>query len=690
MTRAADGCGIPEVAKLPLLPVGTWLRIVDSHDISGGNDDGFSGTYSYRYKTKEGWVLFDYKGPGCIVLFRSIGYTGTLRIYVDTEPGSGAPAVDVSLPAVHAGQAEGFPSHLVADLDKGHGSAWCYVPIPFRSRCLVIATEAEEPPFGPHFYSLWAHCYASADTAESAAAAPFVRTGWTPFSVVPPGASFSGEVLLRGRARATLWQEQESGVVTELRIRLPIMGRTDALAGLRLRCFWDRASPASPGGGWDSGFEPQVDAPLGLFFAVGYPEEGGADSYEVDHGKAGTFRIPLGTAPPRGVALGETEDGWLYCRFPMPYWADALVELVNAGEKAIGPVEWALRRDEQPYPAESGYFCAAHRREAGTLSNREYILDERVGTGRYVGCVVRMSSRKDPVRGNFQRGFLEGDARFYLDDSRSFESASTGTEEYFNWGWYDVVPHDRPFAFPTHGYTEHSRSLNDHSTMYRLHYADWVPYYRSIRCALEHGPTGRWPSDYESVAFFYHRNRTSLVYVDAVDIGSLESRSAHGCRDDGTVSEEYRLLTYEGSGQVRASSFPAESDRSDGPLGIHGIPGIVRSSSTPFSFRVTLPDGSVGLRIRRRLDGDRPTADSTSDPPRLLPTTAAQEAAVLLDGETVGTWYRSGWIARACWVDDDFDVLFRGSRTAGPVTLTIRPEADTRWRAAYYWVFAYV
>jgi hypothetical protein len=226
--------------------------------------------------------------------------------------------------------------------------------------------------------------------------------------------------------------------------------------------------------------------------------------------------------------------------------------------------------------------------------------------------------------------------------------------------------------------------------MYRLHYTDWIPYYRSFRCALEHGPTGSWPSDYESVAFCYHRNRVSLVYVDAVDLSSRESRSAHDYQDHGEPAEEHRMLTYEGNEQRRGADLLSERKDAGPPMDLHGIPGRVRCSSDVCSFRVTLPDGATGLKIRRRLDGDRRIADSVSDPPRALPTTQPQEASVLLDGERLGLWYRSRWIARACWVDDDFDALFDDPHAGGPVTLTIRPGAGSHWRSAYYWVFAYV
>jgi len=41
---------LTDLANLPLLRTGTWLTGTDSHDVTGGNNDGFEGRYSYLYK----------------------------------------------------------------------------------------------------------------------------------------------------------------------------------------------------------------------------------------------------------------------------------------------------------------------------------------------------------------------------------------------------------------------------------------------------------------------------------------------------------------------------------------------------------------------------------------------------------------------------------------------------------------
>ena len=59
---------------------------------------------------------------------------------------------------------------------------------------------------------------------------------------------------------------------------------------------------------------------------------------------------------------------------------------------------------------------------------------ETSGRGQYAGAVLAISSTNldlsKPHPG--QRGYLEGDARFYIDDDRTPCNAGAGTEGYVN------------------------------------------------------------------------------------------------------------------------------------------------------------------------------------------------------------------------------------------------------------------
>ena len=68
----ADSADVPGISdiyrldRLPQLKESVAVGSISSYDRTGGNDDGFSGKYSFIRKDPEGLVLADLKGPGVI------------------------------------------------------------------------------------------------------------------------------------------------------------------------------------------------------------------------------------------------------------------------------------------------------------------------------------------------------------------------------------------------------------------------------------------------------------------------------------------------------------------------------------------------------------------------------------------------------------------------------------------------
>src|SRR5262245_47330440 len=66
---SAASLGLQSLYRLDLLPTlrdSVHVGSVSSYDRTGGNDDGFSGKYSFVRKEPEGLVLADLKGSGVI------------------------------------------------------------------------------------------------------------------------------------------------------------------------------------------------------------------------------------------------------------------------------------------------------------------------------------------------------------------------------------------------------------------------------------------------------------------------------------------------------------------------------------------------------------------------------------------------------------------------------------------------
>jgi hypothetical protein len=344
-----------ELLNLPQRPKGERLLITDSHDVTGQNNDGFRSTYSYLYRTDEGLILYDCMGAGCIREIRTIGYTGRLKVYTN---GAAEPEVDISFDELYSGRNERFPEDLSCDEVRGHGSAWCYKPIPFTSGCRVIATDSLD---SYHFFTIFAHSHSEEyDEPQKVSLSGHRRV--------------CGEMNLGSYESSPLLVDTTGGLVCNMELLIPADLLSYALAHVRLRMRWEREGEAI-----DLNETPAVEAPLGLFFAAGYSgflPDAHVGSYSIFNMNT-DMDIPTGRINSQAAPVGE-ENCMFYCRFPMPFWKSARIELVNTGETVVPGVSFSLDVADNPYPAGSGHFHAFYRREDGTIPHRDFVaLDVR-------------------------------------------------------------------------------------------------------------------------------------------------------------------------------------------------------------------------------------------------------------------------------------------------------------------------
>ncbi len=659
---------LTDITNLPLLRTGTWLVGTDSHDVTGRNNDGFGGTYSYLYKDGDEYVLFEENGPGCIYEIRTIGFTGNLHIYLDqaTEP-----QYTFSFPDIYLAQKPPFVTPLVAPEATAHGSSWSYVPISFAKGCKLTTNEMGRA----HFFNVFAHKYSRGADVPSfdvrmnteRAATIWSRAGEPP-EVRGDVAERRGTILLAQHEAQAILDIEGSGAVRFLRLRFPD-DATHLAGAVRLRAYWDGAKV------------PQVDSPASSFFGLGCPRALG-----VLQGLAQKAdRLPKGVKPgaveTRSLVVGKDTDGWLYCYFPMPFWKSANIRLVNSRSQQPVQVEYAVSYSQRPYAPNAGYFHARWHQENPVGIMEDYkVLDTR-GHGHFVGCVLTMSSVYYASQG---RGHLEGDARLYIDDSRTPVVAGTGTEEYFNWGWYDMVPHDEVFSYPLHGYPLHAIDDQDHTVMYRFHIPDLVPYYRSFKFELEHGGIGHVPANYSGTAFFYQREEPLLVLTDELDVGSEDSEREHRYRSSSDLLcwKGSKVLPYEGSHQLK---MPRDAPQHR----IHTVKDDGRAWDRSCTFEVRIDPDNAGVKLRRRSSYDFCASSKQVDKKRKARFTARQRVAVSVDDVEVGEWHISPRHARAAWLDTDFEIPKEATQHKESVTITLTNKLETPWDEYAYWIYSY-
>lgn len=467
--------GVAELSRLDLLPrfkQSVKVGLVSSYDRSGGNDDGFSGAYSFIRKEAGGLVLADLEGPG--VIYRIHTPTPTDDVVEFYFDGEAAPRISMKLLDLYEGTNAPFIAPLVLSGAGGHTS---YVPLTYRKSCKILL-KAETFQFYDINYATYPpefdiSTYENPPGEEflsnlGSAADLFDRTGSDiTDALVPPGTRISTESVgatLSPGGSVTLFKDSGPGRILGLRL-----GPAEAFSGadrdILIRMYWDGAA------------EPAVDCPVGDFFGYSF-----------------------GDPAMRSLLVG-TDGDTNYVYLPMPFERSARVELVS--ERAGGPAV-GVRADVVHAPlgkaADEGRLYARWRRENPTTSGLPYTFLRTAGRGHIVGVILQAQGVET---GN--TGFFEGDDRAVIDGETVI--FGTGSEDSFNGGWYDVPGRwEKRTSLPLSGCLDYKKPLA-RTGGYRFLITDSYAYAKSLDYTIEHGPEGNAvPTDYTSVVFFYSQD----------------------------------------------------------------------------------------------------------------------------------------------------------------------------------------
>ncbi len=356
---------------------------------------------------------------------------------------------------------------------------------------------------------------------------------------------------------------------------------------------------------WDGRKEPSVDAPIALFYGAG-------TLYNRDN------REYLVKAFPVNIRFA---NGRIYfaCYFPMPFFRSARIELVGAG-KAVKGLEWNVHSMPLDVPKnELSYFHATYRDIPHPVPGEDMVLlDTRktegatTWSGSFVGTSFIFSHDADLRT-------LEGDPRFFFDDSLTPQAQGTGTEEWGGggdyWGGLNMT-----LAFVGHpvGARTLKSAVNDQDKIesaYRFLLADMMPFGKNAVIRLEHGGMNESTQHYETIAYWYGLPSASLVQTDQLQIGDAADERAHGY-DSPQASAPYTITSrYEwGVDTLNGKEiYPAEQDRG-------------RTTKGTSEFRLRLNADNLGVLLRRKLDY----------------SFADQRAEVYIADKSKSDWYLAG------------------------------------------------
>lgn len=339
---------------------------------------------------------------------------------------------------------------------------------------------------------------------------------------------------------------------------------------------------------WDNRPQASVDAPVSLFFGAGTLYNRNDAEYLV---KGFPMYIRF-----------EKNCVRLSCFYPMPFFKSARIELIGAPNEAISGVEWRVRYmplQQQPFAV--GYFHATYSdHPSPELGHDLLLLDTQgiEGVQEWSGSFVGMSwifTHRCELR------TLEGDPRFFFDDSQSPQAQGTGTEEWGGGGdyWKGGQTMTLPLAGHPCGAPKKELAKNEEDLIhsaYRFLLADLMPFGRRAIIRLEHGGENESTEHYKAVVYWYGAPAPSLVQTDFLKIGDPASEKAHRYVSP-QASEPYSITSrYEwGPHEVRkgprevAVIYPEHTDYGRKTTGI-----------TEFSIKLR-PD-NFGVLLRRKLD----------------------------------------------------------------------------------------
>ncbi|MGD0731227.1 MAG: DUF2961 domain-containing protein [Terracidiphilus sp.] len=563
--------------RWPEQRIGMRAYMRSTYDRSGGNADASN----FIYQLSDSFnATLDLEGPGILVFSRFNHWHGSpWHFVVDgkdnvvAESASADPAHRVPnsifLPSA------AFPSPLNETWSTTKGADLIWTPIEFQHSFQMAYTRTH---YGTGYYIFdrfvpgtpLSHPIGSWNESQAPGSdvLDLISRSGTDIAPATGASEKSGTVKVPAAGSATVADLKGKATLRALKFSIP-RDQARAFQTVHLRITWDGRK------------QPSIDAPIALFYGAGTLYNRDNREYLVK-----AFPVSIHFAGDRIV---------LWCYFPMPFFRSAHIELTGAGQ-AIDGVEWKLRTLPLHQPANQlAYFHATYRDIPHPDPGQDMVLLDTRGleqaedwSGSFVGTSFIFSH-------DAHLSTLEGDPRFFFDDSLTPQAQGTGTEEWAGggdyWGGLNMT---LPFVGHPVGARSSRTALNDEDKIesaYRFLLADLMPFGKNALIRLEHGGTNESTEHYETVAYWYGLPSASLVETDRLQIGDEADERAHNYRSP-QASAPYAISSrYEWGVDTLDGKeiFPETQDRG-------------RTTRTTSEFRLRVRPDNSGVLLRRKLD----------------------------------------------------------------------------------------
>jgi hypothetical protein len=564
----------------PYLRIGTRTQMRSTYDRTGGNESA-DASHFLREDAPDHWVTLDVTGPGVLYFIRTNHWHGSPWHYVVdgtdwliAESATANPnqpvAGSVFLPSAP------FPPPLALTWSTTAGADINAVPIAFE-QSLELAYSRTHYGTGYYIYqqfpegaeNLSQPLHAWAEGAPDADVVALLGRAGDDFA--PTGAdvrSDGGTIDLAAGAAVAVDLPPGPRMVRALRFTVPLAAAA-GFAEARLRITWDGRA------------QPSVEAPLPLFFGTGslYNRDG---------------REFLVKAFPVNIRF-DPQSIHFAAYFPMPYLRSARLELVGGSDGAAG-IDWQIVT--QPYSDPGnwvGYFHATYHDQGVPTPGQDLVLldttMEEGGAdwcGSFIGNSMIFSDRANLTP-------LEGDPRFFFDDSQTPQAQGTGTEEWGGGGdYWGGATTTLPFFGHPVGAPDPTlaQSADDQiESVYRYLLADLMPFGRNARIQFEHGGVDDSTDHYRTLAYWYGLPGACLVPTDSFHVGDPDDEARHQYVSPDASSVDTLTSRYEwGVDHFNGMEvYPATTDSG-------------RHTTGTTEFTMAIRPANYGVLLRRKLD----------------------------------------------------------------------------------------
>ncbi len=623
----------------PVQRIGARAYMRSTYDRSGGNESADASHFLFM-KEEDYNVTLDVIGKGVLYFVRTNHWHGSPWHYVVDgkdfviKETATADPVDAKKKLTNTTflPQKAFPQPLTYTWSTTKGADLMWVPIGFQESFRLAYSRTR---YGTGYYIF--HHYANEEflsqpirswnvnkTPDQEVVDLISQAGT---DIAPKDIEKkSGSLKLNQEGKILLAQiDAAPSAIRAFKLTLPLDKAID-LERLRLLVTWDDAE------------HPSIDAPLSLFFGAG-------TLYNRDNREYLVKGFPINIRYDYDQNKVE-----LACYYPMPFFKSAKFEIGNI-EPGDTEVNYEIRYEPYETPAhQSSYFHATYQDipepEIGkdlTLLDTRGVEGHNEWSGNFVGTSFIFSHQA-------YLGTLEGDPRFFFDDSRTPQAYGTGTEEWGGggdyWGGQNMT---LPFAGHPCGAVKKELAKHEKDLIqsaYRFLLADLMPFGHRAVIRLEHGGENLSTEHYETVTYWYGLPAPSLIKTDEIDIGSASSEKEHAYLSPQASAVETITSRYEwGIDAVPSRPWGINPDKLSAELKnklgkdvypAHEEDG--RYTKGTSEFTVKLDPDNLGVLLRRTLDYSFPNQKAEV----LIADASTQEASRDLKWESAGIWYLAG------------------------------------------------